>query len=146
MIKPRLWPRIEFFSSRDQESRRLCVIQQQPFILGARPRILQDKVKMLGALVLCSPSEHVFCCTLLTLQCTCVNEWNALSEASEEPCSVVPWWSHTAYDRNLLGGYTDLPMSRGTQCLFWGNNQKWAKCVDWSLLSPSNFSVSLTIS
>ena len=32
MIKPRLWPRIEFFSSRGQESQRLCVIQQQPFI------------------------------------------------------------------------------------------------------------------
>ena len=32
MIKPRLWPQIEFFSSRGQESRRLCVVQQQPFI------------------------------------------------------------------------------------------------------------------
>ena len=30
-IKPRLWPRIEFFSSRGQESRCLRVIQQQPF-------------------------------------------------------------------------------------------------------------------
>ena len=29
---------------------------------------------MLGALVLCSPSEYVFCCTLLTLQCACVND------------------------------------------------------------------------
>ena len=33
MIKPRLWPRIEFFSSGGQESRRLCVIQQQSFMV-----------------------------------------------------------------------------------------------------------------
>ena len=32
MIKPCLWPRIEFFSSRGQESQGLRVIQQQPFI------------------------------------------------------------------------------------------------------------------
>ena len=31
VIKPRLWPRIEFFSSGDQESRGLCIVQQQPF-------------------------------------------------------------------------------------------------------------------
>ena len=71
---------------------------------------------MLGALVLCSPSEHVFCYTLLTLWCTCVNEWNVLHEAREEPCSVVLRWPHTAYGRNLSGVYTDLPMPRGTQC------------------------------
>ena len=29
---------------------------------------------MLGVLALCSPSEHVFGCTLLTLQCACVND------------------------------------------------------------------------
>ena len=33
---------------------------------------LQDKVRMIGALVLCSPNKHVFCCNLLTLQCACV--------------------------------------------------------------------------
>ena len=32
VVKPRLWPRIEFFSSRGQESWHLCVVQQQPFI------------------------------------------------------------------------------------------------------------------
>ena len=69
------------------------------------------------ALVLCSLSEHVFCCALLTLRCACVNEWHALSEASKEPCSAVPRWSHTAYGRNLSGSYSDLPMPRGTQCL-----------------------------
>ena len=91
------------------------------FHLGGSSRILQDKVRMLGALVLCSLSKHVFCCALLTLRCACVNEWHALREASKEPCSAVPWWYHKAYGRNLLGvgrgAYTDLPMPRGTQCL-----------------------------
>ena len=36
MIKTRLWPRIEFFSSGGQESGCLCVIQQQPFRLLSR--------------------------------------------------------------------------------------------------------------
>ena len=90
------------------------------FHLGGSSGILQDKERMLGALVLCSPSEHVFCCTLLTLQCACVNEWNALREASEEPGSAVLWWPHTAYGRNLSGIYTDLPMPRGIQRLLWG--------------------------
>ena len=99
--------------------------------LGGLSRILQDKVRMLGALVLCSPSEQVFCCTLLTLLCACVNEWNALHEASEEPCSSVPRWLHTAYGRNMSGVYTDLPMPRGPQHLLWGptrNGQSmWAE-------------------
>ena len=73
------------------------------FHLWGSSRILQDKVRMLGALVLCSLSKHVFCCALLTLQCACVNEWHALREASKEPCSAVPWWSYTAYGRNMSG-------------------------------------------
>ena len=48
------------------------------FHLGGSSRILQDKVRILRALVLCSHSEHVFCCALLTLRCACVNEWHAL--------------------------------------------------------------------
>ena len=52
-------------------------------LAAAAARILQNKVRMLETLVLCSPSEHVFCCTLLTLQCACVNVWHALWEASE---------------------------------------------------------------
>ena len=87
------------------------------FHLAGSSGILQDKVRMLGALVPCFPSEHLFCCTLLTLWCAWVNEWNALHEASEEPCSAVPWWPHTAYGKNLYGVYTDLPMPRGIQCL-----------------------------
>ena len=72
---------------------------------------------MLGALVLCSLSKYIFCCALLTLRSACVNEWHTLCKASEVPCSVVPWWSHTAYGRNLPEVYTYLPMPRGTQCL-----------------------------
>ena len=87
------------------------------FHLGGSSGILQDKVRMLGALVLCSLSEHVFYCALLRLRCACVNEWHVLCEASEEPCSAVPRWSHTVYGRNLSGVYTNLPMPRGTQCL-----------------------------
>ena len=88
-----LWgPRI-LVSSRDSTT----------FHLGGSSGILQDKVRMPGALVLCSLSEHVFCCTLLTLPCACVNEWHALREASKEPCSAVPRWSHMAYGRNMLG-------------------------------------------
>ena len=71
--------------------------------LGGSSWIVQDKVRMLGALVLCSPSKHVFCSTLLTLWCACVNEWNALHESSEEPCSAVPRWPHMAYGRNMSG-------------------------------------------
>ena len=118
-------------------------IQQQLFILGTH--LGSFRTRMLGALVRCSPSEHVFCCTLLTLRCACMNEWNTLEE-SEEPSSVVPQWSHTAYGRNLLGVCTDLPMPRGTQWLLWGIHQKWARRVYRTLLSRSNFSVSLTIS
>ena len=87
------------------------------FHLGALSGIFQDKVRMLGAPVLCSPSEHTSCCTLLTLRCACVNEWNALRKASEAPCSAVPRWPHIAYGRNLSGVYSYLPMPRGTQCL-----------------------------
>ena len=115
MIKPRLWPQIEFFSSGGQESWRHE--STTIFHLGGSSRILQEKVRMLGALVLCSLSEHVFCCALLTLRCACVNERHALREASKEPCSAVPLWSHMAYGRNLSGVYTDMPLPRGTQCL-----------------------------
>ena len=110
--------------------------------LGGSSGILQDKVRMLGALY--SPSKYVFWCTLLTLWCSCMDEWNALCGASEEPCSAVPQWPHTPYSRNLLGVYTDLPMPRNTQCLLWWpirNGQSM-----WTELSQSNILVPLTIS
>ena len=125
MIKLRLWPWIEFFSSGDQESQRRNSTTTSH--LGGSSGILQDKVRMLGTLVLFSPSEHFFCCTLRTLQCARVNEWHALSETSEEPCSAVPRLPHTAYGRNLLGVYTDLPMPRGTQCLSFGDWSEMGK-------------------
>ena len=115
------------------------------FHLGGSSGILQDKVRMLGALGLCSLGEHVFCCALLTLRCACVNEWHALREASKEPCSAVPRLSHMAYGRNLSGRYTDLPMPRGTQCLL-RERPEMDKACGRTLLSRSNFSVSLTIS
>ena len=117
-IKPRLWPRIEF-SPGGQEFWRLFV-GSATFHLGCSTGILQDKVRMHGALVLCSPSKHVFCCTLLTLWGACVNEWNALCKASEEPFSAVPQWPHMAYGRNLSEVYTDLPVPRGTKHLLRG--------------------------
>ena len=46
----------------------------------------------------------------------------------------------------LLGDYTDLLMSRGTLCLLQGSSQRWMNHVDQTLLSQSNFLVSLTIS
>ena len=116
------------------------------FHVGGSSRILQDKVRMLGALVLCSPSRHIFCCTLLTLLCASVNEWHDLRETSGEPCSAVPWCSYMAYGRNLSGNYADLPRPRDTQHPCEGSSQRWTKCVEQSLLSWSNFPVSLTIS
>ena len=50
------------------------------FHLGGSSRILQDKVGMLGALVLCSLSKHVFCCTLLNLH-------SVLAWMNETPCA-----------------------------------------------------------
>ena len=108
---------IEFSSSGGQESQRRD--STTTFLLGGSSGILQDKVRMLGALVLCSLSEYIFCCALLNLWCARVNEWHALREANEEPCSAVPRWSHTAYGRNMSGVSTDLPRPRGTQCLLW---------------------------
>ena len=116
-IKAPLWPRIELFSSQGQETwyRESTKILH----LGCLSGILQDKVRMLGAVILCSLSEHIFCYALLTLRCSCVNKWHALHEASWEPCSAVPPWSHTAYGTNLPGAYTNLPMPRDTQRLHW---------------------------
>ena len=137
MIKPHLWPRIEFFSSGGQESWRRD--STTTFHLGGWSGILQDKVRMLGALVLCSLGEHVFCCALLMLRCACVNEWHALHEASEEPCSAVPWSSHVAYGRNLSRGLYQPANAKRHPMSPLGTNQKWAKRVDQTLLSRSNF-------
>ena len=75
--------------------------------LGGSSMILQDKMRMLGALVLCSPSKHVFCHTLLALQCACVCDWLKETHMCEPRAvfqSAVPQWPHTAYGRNPVGG------------------------------------------
>ena len=92
-----------------------------------------------------SPSGHVFCCTLLTLRCAYVNEWNTLREANEEPCSAVLRWPHTAYGKTLLGVYTDLAMPK-TPSVSFGNWSQMDKVCGSNSLSWSNFSFSLTIS
>ena len=77
------------------------------FHLGSSSGILQDKVRMLGALVLCSPGKHIFCCTLLTLWCACVCDWLKeahMREARSGSKSLVLRWSHTTYGRNPVGG------------------------------------------
>ena len=83
------------------------------FHLGGSSGILQDKVRILRALVLCSPSKHVFCCTLLTLQWACVNEWSLKLHCMKQVMSPTLWF-HSYLTRlmakTLLGVYTGLTM------------------------------------
>ena len=131
MIKPRLWPRIEFFSSRGQESQGLSWFSNN---LSGWWLIWDSSGQGKDAWSSSSsPSEHIFCCTLLTLQRACVNGWHALCEASEEPCSAVPRWPHMAYGRNLSGVYTDLPMPRSTQRILQGPTRNGQRV--WTELS-----------
>ena len=97
------------------------------FHLGGSSGILQNKVRMLGALVLSSPREHVFCCTLLTLWCACVNEWNTLRKASEESCSVVPRWPHKAYGRNPSRGLYWSANAKSHPSSLWGEQPEMGK-------------------
>ena len=109
----------------------------------------QDKVKTFRALVLCSPSKHIFCFTLLNVQCACVwlIEINEQRNVKPELCPNLRFCGNLIwFMAESLGDYTDLLMSRGTQRLLWGRSQRWMKRVDWTLLSWSNFLVSLTIS
>ena len=113
------------------------------FHLGGSSGILQDKVRMLGALVLCSLSEHVFCCALLTLRCACVNEWHALHEARTLLCGSTVI-SYSLWQKPVGALYRPANAKRHPMSPS-GTDQKWAKHVDRTLLSQSNFSVSLTI-
>ena len=64
---------------------------------------------MLGALVLCSPSEHVFCCTLLTLQCACVNDMLCTKQVRSTALQShgdLMW----LMGETLTGVYTSLPV------------------------------------
>ena len=115
------------------------------FHLGGLFGILQDKVRMLGALVLCSPSEHIFCCTLLN-STVCLREWMKLTAWSKWGallCSSMVT-SYGLWQKPVRGLYRPAnakrhPMSPSV------TDQKWAKRVDRTL-SWSNFLVSLTIS
>ena len=101
------------------------------FHLEGSSSILQDKVRMLGALVLCSPSKHIFCCTLLTLWCACLNKWNALLCGS----AVT---SYGLWQKPVGGLYRPANAKRHPTSPS-GTDQKWAKRVDRTLLSWSNF-------
>ena len=60
------------------------------FHLGGSSGILQDKVRMLGAWVLCSLSKHVFCCALLLY---CVLVWlNGMPYVKQVRSPAL--WSH----------------------------------------------------
>ena len=116
------------------------------FHLGGSSGILQDKVRMLGALVLCSLSEHVFCCAL-TNSTVCLYEWMACPAWSKQGAllcgsMVISYglWQKPVGVLYRPANAKRHPISPS------GTDQKWAKWVDRTLLSRSNFSVSLTIS
>ena len=69
---------------------------------------------MLGALVLCSPREHVFYCTLLAPRCTCVNEWQT---CVKQVRSSALWFRRDLVQliaETCWGFNTDWPMPIGT--------------------------------
>ena len=117
------------------------------FHLGGSSRILQDKVRMLGALVLYSPSEHVFHCTLLTL-------WVWLCEwMNEMPCANQVKSPALQFHSDLIWlmaetcqGFIPTCQCQEAPNVSFRNRPEWTKHVDRTLLSRSNFSVSLTIS
>ena len=147
MIKPRDWPWIEFLSSRGQESQRLSQLSNNLSSWGSS-RILQDKVRALGVLVLCSPTKHYFCCALLTLWCACACNQLKETHVRTKGCvlSAVLRWPHVAYGRNPVGGLYWPPNVKRHPMSPSENGQRWTKRVDRTLLSWSNFPISLTIS
>ena len=52
MIKPHVWPQIEFFSSGGQKSQRLCAIQQQPFITSDDPTTMAESEEELKSFLM----------------------------------------------------------------------------------------------
>ena len=72
VIKPCHWPWIKFFSSGGHKSWHHSRLVAATFHFRGLPRSLQDTVRTRRALVLCFLIKHVFCFTLLTLQCACV--------------------------------------------------------------------------
>ena len=80
---------------------------------------------------------------LLALRCPCVNEWHALCEAGDEPCSALLWcliMTEGSSQRGALSGVSaNLPRPRDTQGPCEGSGQRWAKRVHRTLLSRSAF-------
>ena len=132
VIKPCHWPWIKFFSSGGHKSWHHSRLVAATFHFTGLPRSLQDTVRTRRALVLCFLIKHVFCFTLLTLQCDCV-------PYVRQVMSPVPWWlimNEVSPQRQALYGvYTDLPVPRDSQGLCEGRNQMWAKCVGQIFLS-----------
>ena len=54
-------------------------------------------------------------------------------------CGASQWLKANPKRGAVLGVYTDLPMSRGTQCPYEGSGQKWAKHLDQTFLPWSPF-------
>ena len=128
VVKPHLWPHIKFLSSRGHESLHNTQLVAATFHLRGLIWDLQDKVRTLGALVLCSPSKHIFCCTLLTPWCACLCE-NSMNETWTWPRS-----NHWVMFCNFAMTHNDWrqTMPRGTHCPCKGSGRKWAKRVDWT--------------
>ena len=107
------------------------------FHLGGSSGILKDKVRMLGALVLCSPSEHVFCCTLLFYShftqgvLVWMNEMPWAKQVKSPSLrfllcgSVVP--SYSLWQKPVRGLPANVKRHPASPL---GTSQKWAKCVD----------------
>ena len=102
MIKPRHWPRLNSSPLEAKNPGFFCG-SAATFHLWGSSKILQDKVRKLGTLVLCSPSEHAFCCTLLTLQWACAKQ--VRRHALWFRGDLIWLMADT-----LLGIYTDLSM------------------------------------
>ena len=80
---------------------------------------------------------------LLTLRCVYVNEWHALFEERDEPCSAVSQcliMTEGSPRKGLLGGGLYRPTNaKRPQGPCEGSGQKWAKHVDQTFLSRSTF-------
>ena len=119
------------------------MVHQQPFI-GGSSEILQYKVRMLGAFFVLKQTRFLLYFTNSTV-CLCEwmtrpawRKWGALL------CGSMVT-SYGLWQKPIGGLYWPANAERYPMSPL-GTNQKWAKRVDQTLLSWSNFLVSLTIS
>ena len=103
MIKPHHWPRIEFLSSRGQESRRRLSQLSNNLSSWGLARGSSGQVKDAWS---SSP-------------CLCVWSIKRDTYVNQGLCLNLRFWGDLMWlmAETLLGDYTDLLMSRGTQCL-----------------------------